>query len=80
MPPDQVHVRRVEGLLGCAPPVASSRKLRRLAAPPRTTLLPNAFAGELISRVALSRKWSEEEKALRDEDLAGLAYELIAGN
>jgi putative acyl-CoA dehydrogenase len=39
-----------------------------------------AFAGELAARVALSRKWSDEEKALGDEDLVGLAYDLLAGN
>ena len=38
------------------------------------------FAAELAVRVALSRKWSEEEKSLGDEDLTGLAYELLAGN
>jgi putative acyl-CoA dehydrogenase len=38
------------------------------------------FASELGARVALSRKWSDEEKSLGDEDLVGLAYELLAGN
>jgi putative acyl-CoA dehydrogenase len=36
-----------------------------------------AFASELGARVALSRKWSDEEKSLGDEDLTGLAYELL---
>jgi putative acyl-CoA dehydrogenase len=36
-----------------------------------------AFAGELAARVALSRKWSEDEKALGDEDLVGQAYDLL---
>ena len=38
------------------------------------------FASELGARVALSRKWSEDEKELGDEDLVGLAYEMLAGS
>ena len=37
------------------------------------------FAAELGARVALSRKWSDEEKGLGDEDLVGLAYDVLVG-
>ena len=36
------------------------------------------FAAELAARVALSRKWSDEEKGLGDEDLTSLAYDVLA--
>jgi putative acyl-CoA dehydrogenase len=38
------------------------------------------FASELGARIALSRKWSDEEKSLGDEDLVSLAYDLLAGS
>jgi alkylation response protein AidB-like acyl-CoA dehydrogenase len=38
------------------------------------------FAAELRSRVAASRKMSDDDKSLNDESLVGLAYELLSGN
>ncbi len=39
----------------------------------------DSFAGELKSRVEASRRLSEDERGLRDEDLVVLAYDLVAG-
>jgi putative acyl-CoA dehydrogenase len=40
----------------------------------------DSFAGELKSRVEASRKLSEEERSLRDEDLVVLAFDFVAGS
>jgi alkylation response protein AidB-like acyl-CoA dehydrogenase len=40
----------------------------------------DSFAGELKSRVEASRKMTEDEKSLRDEDLVALAYDFVAGH
>jgi len=37
------------------------------------------FAGELAARVARSRKESDDEKGLDDEDLVGFAYDAVSG-
>ncbi|MDE2489846.1 MAG: acyl-CoA dehydrogenase family protein [Elusimicrobia bacterium] len=36
------------------------------------------YAGEIRARIEASRRWSDDEKNLKDEDLVGQAYELAA--
>lgn len=63
----------------CAHAMKALRRPRVLEAFVKRGVDP-LFAGEFAVRVQASRKLSDDERSLKDEDLVGLAYDLVAGD
>ncbi len=63
----------------CGHAMKALRRPRVLEAFVRRAVDPH-FAGEFAARVQATRTLSDDERSLKDEDLVGLAYDLVCGD